>query len=127
MKDGPQIVVVGPCAAGKSTLVANLRPKGYRIKACGQEHSYVPDLWKRLSRADILIFLDAELPTIAQRQGRTDWTAERLAEQRQRLEHARAHCDLYLPTDTLTREQVAGQVETFLNALGIMPEVNDED
>lgn len=127
MKDGPQIVVVGPCAAGKSTLVANLRPKGYRIRVCGQEHSFVPDLWKRFSRADILIFLDAELPTIAQRQGRTDWTAERLAEQRQRLEHARAHCDLYLPTDALTREQVAAQVEAFLNGLGITPEVNDED
>jgi len=125
-QDGLQIVVVGPCAAGKSTLVANLRPKGYRIKVCGQEHSFVPDLWRRFSRADVLIFLDAELPTIAQRQRRTDWTPDKLDAQRQRLEHARTHCDLYLPTDALTREQVAAHVEAFLNHLGIRAEKNDD-
>lgn len=121
------IVVVGPCAAGKSTLVANLRPQGYNIKVCAQEHSFVPDLWKKFSQADILIFLDAELPTIARRQNRTDWTQQRLDTQQHRLEHARAHCDLYLKTDTLTRESVAQVVKTFLNDNGISPEQVDEN
>ena len=110
----PLVVVVGPCAAGKTTLVSNLRPKGYRIKACVQEHSFTPDLWKRFSRAEILVFLDARLHTIARRQSRSDWTSARLDAQRQRLAHARAHCDLYLPTDELTREEVASAVEAFL-------------
>ena len=118
---GPRIVVVGPCAAGKTTLVNNLRPRGYHIKSCVQEHSFVPDLWKRFSKADVLVFLDAELQTIAQRQDRSDWTQLRLDGQRQRLAHARVHCDLYLRTDLLTREQVAEAVASFLSARDIAP------
>lgn len=114
-----QIVVVGPCAAGKSTLVGNLGSRGFNIKSCTQEHSFVPQLWKRFARADVLIYLDADLATIALRQKRSDWTEQRLAEQRRRLAHARAHCDLYLKTDDLTREQVADRVEAFLRARGI--------
>jgi deoxyadenosine/deoxycytidine kinase len=117
----PRIVVVGPCAAGKSTLVANLRPKGYDIRSCVQEHSYMPDLWRRFSRADVLIFLDAQLPTIARRQQRSDWTQERLDVQQQRLAHAREHCDLYLETDSLTREEVADCVVGFLRGRQIAP------
>lgn len=117
----PRIVVVGPCAAGKSTLVSNLRRRGYTIHACGQEHSFVPQLWQRVSHADVLIFLDVTLPTVAQRQRRSDWTQADLDEQHRRLAHARAHCHLYLPTDNLTREQVAGRVADFLQERGIMP------
>ncbi len=117
----PRIVVVGPCAAGKSTLVANLRPRGYDIRSCVQEHSYMPDLWTRFSKADVLIFLDAQLPTIARRQQRSDWTQERLEVQQQRLAHARAHCDLCLATDDLTREEVSERVEVFLRGRQIVP------
>ena len=117
-----RIVVVGPCAAGKSTLVDNLRPRGFDIRSCVQEHSGVPDLWRRFSRADVLIYLDASLPAIAHRQRRSDWTEQRLETQRQRLSLARAQCDLYLVTDDLTREQVAERVEAFLLARGIAPE-----
>ena len=117
----PRIVVVGPCASGKSTLVANLRPRGYDVRSCVQEHSYMPDLWRRFSKADVLIFLDAGLPTIAQRQQRSDWTQARLDVQQQRLAHARDQCDLYLATDVLTREEVAQTVEAFLKGRQITP------
>lgn len=120
-EDGPRIVVVGPCAAGKTTLVGNLRPGGYDIRSCSQEHSYVPELWRRFCRAQVLIYLDARLSTIARRQGRSDWTEQRLQAQVQRLAHARAHCDLYLATDDLTRLQVAETVEAFLRGRGILP------
>lgn len=120
----PRIVVVGPCAAGKSTLVTNLRPKGYEIRSCVQEHSYMPDLWKRFSKADVLIYLDAQLPTVARRQQRGDWTQERLDVQRERLAHARDHCDLYLATDSLTSGEVAECVEEFLRGKQISPQVN---
>ena len=116
-----RIVVVGPCAAGKSTLVDNLRPKGFDVRSCVQEHSGVPDLWRRFSRADVLIYLDASLVTIARRQQRDDWTAARLSAQRQRLSLARAQCDLYLATDDLTRAEVAEQVEEYLLRRGITP------
>lgn len=117
----PRIVVVGPCAAGKSTLVGNLRPKGYTIRTCAQEHSHVPRLWTRYCRAEVLIYLDARVETIGRRQGRSDWTEQRLDEQRRRLADARQHCDLYLATDDLTREQVAARVERFLSHAGILP------
>jgi GTPase SAR1 family protein len=118
---GPRIVVVGPCAAGKTTLVDNLRPQEYDIRSCAQEHSCVPRLWKKFCRADVLIYLDAELPTIARRQGRSDWTQSRLNQQRERLADARLHCDLYLRTDDMTRAQVAGAVDAFLRQRGVMP------
>ena len=120
-ESSPRIVVVGPCAAGKTTLVGNLRPKGDNIRSCSQEHSGVPELWHRYCRAQVLIYLDARLSTIARRQGRSDWTERRLQVQRQRLANARAHCDLYLPTDNLTRSQVAERVEGFLRGQGIPP------
>jgi shikimate kinase len=125
---GPRIVVVGPCAAGKTTLVNNLRRLGYNIQSCAQEHSSVPELWKERCRADVLVHLDAELETIAQRQNRADWTAARLDAQRRRLANARLHCDLYLRTDALTREQVAAAAAAFLREHGIAPnEESDGD
>jgi len=117
-----RIVVVGPCASGKSTLVGNLRPKGYAIRTCAQEHSHVPQLWLRYCRADVLVYLDAGVQTIGRRQGRSDWTQGRLDEQHRRLADARQHCDLYLYTDDLSREQVADKVELFLAQAGILPE-----
>src|SRR5688572_25288897 len=45
------VLIVGVCSAGKSTLAANLKEKGYRVRTCAQEHSYVPHLWQ-LSKPD---------------------------------------------------------------------------
>ena len=117
----PRIVVVGPCASGKSTLVGNLRPKGYLIRNCAQEHSHVQQLWLRYCRAELLIYLDAGVETIGRRQGRSDWTQARLDEQHRRLADAREQCDFYLYTDELTRGQVADRVEAFLREAGIRP------
>jgi hypothetical protein len=117
-----RIVVVGPCAAGKTTLVSNLCRLGYNIHSCAQEHSSVSRLWTVRCRADVLIHLDAELETIARRQNRTDWTMRRLDAQRHRLVDARKHCDLYLRTDGLTREQVAAAAAEFLQSRGILPD-----
>jgi len=78
-------------------------------------------LWSKYCRAEVLVYLDAGLETIGRRQGRSDWTPERLDEQRRRLADARQHCDLYVCTDDLSREQVAAKVESFLSQAGIRP------
>ena len=107
------IGIVGPCASGKSTLIAGLTRLGYRTRHIAQEHSYVKDMWQRLTNPDILIFLDVAYPTTCQRR-KLDWTESDWQEQQHRLSHARAHADLYLDTDKLAVEEVLNKVIKFI-------------
>jgi dienelactone hydrolase len=111
--DPRHVVIVGVCSSGKSTLKQHLRERGYLARTCAQEHSGVPHLWQRLS-PDILIYLDASLPTI-RRRGRTRWQQGNLEAERERLAHARTHCDLYVHTDGLSPHDVVSRALTFLN------------
>ena len=110
-----RIKVVGPCASGKSALASRLRALGYDAFSAAQDHSYVPDMWQRLNPPDVLIYLDLTLEAVRQR-GRTGtgWDQAYLDEQHHRLRHARAHCDLYLPTDDLSEEEVLERTVDFL-------------
>jgi len=112
--ESPRIALVGPCAAGKSTLSRALRAAGYNVRQPAQEHSYVPNMWQRLSRPDILIFLDLDFANLARRHPHTHGGPARLADQHQRLRHARAHSDFYLDTSDLTPEEVRTRVLAFL-------------
>jgi deoxyadenosine/deoxycytidine kinase len=109
----PLIGVVGPCAAGKSTLIAGLTRLGYRPRHIAQEHSYVKDMWQRLTRPDMLVFLDVSYATTCQRR-KLDWTEADWQEQQHRLRHARENADLYLDTDKLSAEQVLERVVEFI-------------
>jgi thymidylate kinase len=113
-----RIKVVGPCGSGKSTLAARLRALGYQASSAAQDHSYVPDMWRRLNPPDLLIYLDVSLEE-AQQRGRTGfgWDQEYLDRQKARLRHAREHCDLYLETDGLDEEEVVVRVEKWLDEL----------
>lgn len=106
-----RIKVVGPCASGKSALVARLTALGYDACSAAQDHSYVPDMWQRLNPPDLMIYLDVTLEEILKR-GRvgTGWDQAYLDEQHHRLRHARAHCDLYLQTSGLAEEEVLAKV-----------------
>jgi ribose 1,5-bisphosphokinase PhnN len=121
LSQAARVVVVGPDAAGKTELVRRLRRLGYNARSCAQDHSYVPDMWRRIARPDFLIYLDARLETIALRR-RIDWGQERLDELNARLAHARAHADLLLSTDDLTPSQVLAHAQTALTHAGIEPE-----
>ena len=115
------IVVVGPCAAGKTTLVNGLIACGFAgARLVVQEHSGVHDLWARRGPPDALIYLDVQVATMNRRQGRSDWTTEARADLITRLEHARRECDLYLPTDDLTIPQVLETVVQFLEQRYVM-------
>lgn len=101
------VVIVGPCASGKSTLVDGLHARGFdRARVVAQEHSGVRDLWKRRGQPDRLIFLDARAATMNARQHRADWTDELVATQHDRLRTARAECNLYLSTDEMSINEV---------------------
>jgi cytidylate kinase len=117
-KAGPLIGVVGPCGSGKSTLCTGLTRLGYRSRHIAQEHSYVKDMWQRLTRPDILVFLDASHQTTCQRR-KLDWTEAEWEEQQRRLSHARANAGLYLDTDGLSIEEVLDRVVAYVGNRGI--------
>ncbi len=110
----PLIGIVGPCGAGKTTLAQGLRGKGYRARAIVQEHSYVQDMWQRITKPDILIFLQASC-TVGGKRRRLNWTESEWEEQQRRLEHAHQHADLALDTDPLGINEVLDGVLEFLN------------
>jgi len=110
------IGVVGPCGAGKSSLVAGLQARGFSVRHIAQEHSYVPDMWKRLTKPDVLIYLDVSYEnTIVRR--KLDWTAEEYTEQLRRLSHARQYADLVIDTNPRTIRQVLDSVDAFIKTI----------
>ncbi len=117
----PKIGVVGPCAAGKSTLVGVLRLQGFDIRHIAQEHSYVKDMWQRISRPDLLIYLDVSYPVSCIRR-QMDWSEAEYQEQVNRLVHARQHAHLVVNTDALSIEEVRNLVLNFImNKIGQSP------
>lgn len=119
-----KIAIVGPCSSGKSTLAQALMDAGYTVRQPAQEHSLVPDMWRQMSRPDILIYLDVDYAHARQRRPYHDGGQQRLAEQQKRLAHARQHSHFYLDTNGLSPENVRDEVLHFLRrqeAGGIRP------
>ncbi|MCO5189406.1 MAG: hypothetical protein M9918_14570 [Anaerolineae bacterium] len=112
-----RLALVGPCASGKSTLATYLKAAGYIVRQPTQEHSFVPDMWQKMSKPDILIYLDVSYEAYLQRRPHQDHGAQYHEEQMQRLAHARTHCDLYVDTSGLSAEEVRAQVERFLEGV----------
>ena len=115
-RDKPLVGVVGVCASGKSTLIKGLAQIGFSMKHIAQEHSYVKDMWKRITNPDALIFLDASFPvTLSRRQ--FNWTEEDWIEQQRRLIHARQNADLVINTDYLSVDEVLQSAIKFIENL----------
>lgn len=110
----PLIAVVGVCASGKSTLVAGLRAHGFNARQVLQEHSYVPYMWQRITNPDLLIYLDCSIETTRARRHDREFEAWILEEERRRLQHAREHCHLYIPTDSLTPDEILALAVAFV-------------
>lgn len=108
----PIVVIVGPCASGKSTLAAALRAHGFSVRIVAQEHSAVPYLWQR-SHPDLLIALDVDLEHLRDRRSPT-WLASVYASQRGRLAQAFAAADLVVDTSALSAKEVVERVLGWL-------------
>ena len=110
------IGVVGPCGAGKSSLVSGLRSNGFLPRHIAQEHSYVPDMWHRLTNPDVLVYLEVSYEnTIVRR--KLDWTLAEYQEQLRRLNHARQHADLVVDTNRLTVDGVLQAVVAYVQSI----------
>ena len=101
---GPRVVVVGPCASGKTTLVANLAALGVDARVSGQEHSAIRNLWRRLE-PDVLIALDIDLDTLRARRSPT-WPAALYAVQHTRLKEAFEAADVVIDTGIASEDEV---------------------
>lgn len=110
MEERPFLVgVVGPCAAGKTTLIEKLTALGINCRHIAQEHSYVPSMWKKITNPDMLVYLDVSYPVTIQRR-QLNWTEAEYLEQLRRLGDARQNADLLIETDLLSPEEVLQQV-----------------
>jgi hypothetical protein len=98
-------------------VVEVLRQAGYDARHVAQEHSYVLTMWQRVSRPDVLVYLDVNYPAVKTRRPTGGFQPEHLEEQNRRLAHAREHCDLYLDTSTLAPDEVQKRVLEFLQDL----------
>ena len=116
-----RIAVVGPCASGKSTLVAALKAAGYDARHPAQEHSFVKDMWLRRVNPDVLVYLDVSHEAYRQRRPKDDAGPEYLEMQRARLAHARAHADLVVDTSGTEAIEVQDKVLVFLAKLSTHP------
>lgn len=116
MKDDARqllIGVVGPCGAGKTTLIEGLEKNGYRCRHIAQEHSYVPHMWQAIAKPDLLIYLHSSFETCSARR-KLNWKPADYEEQLRRLAHARDHADLVIETDSLDVQGVLDRALDFL-------------
>ena len=77
----------------------------------------MPAMWQRLTKPDLLVFLQASFETCTRRR-QLHWDLGEYEEQQHRLEHAFEHADLRVETDQLTPNEV---LQTVLLGLGLEP------
>jgi len=118
--DRPLVGIVGPCTSGKSTLQRGLLEMGITARNIAQEHSFVPDMWQRITNPRHLVFLDVSYQASFLRK-QLNWSEAEYLEQHRRLAHARRFAEYYLMTDNLSIDSVKKQVIDFLISIRAIP------
>lgn len=110
--DPRRIVVVGPCASGKTTLVERLGELGYDARVVAQEHSIIRDLWQKRD-PDVVIALDLALDQVRERRSPT-WSADIYRVQHERLREAFGVADIRIDSGAHDEDEVVGIVVAWL-------------
>lgn len=113
---GCRVVVVGPCASGKTTLVDLLKKENVDASSVAQEHSNMPDMFL-MKDPDYVIFLDVTYGEITRRRD-VSWEKGRFRRQRRKLEKAWRRADLRILTDGRSPSEVRDEVLRFLRKVG---------
>jgi len=109
----PIVGLVGPCKSGKTTLKRQLVEHGYTVKHIAQEHSYAPQMWKKIADPDVLVFLQVSYPVTLERSNLT-WSEAEYQPHLNRLAHAFDHADLVIDTDDKNPDGIFNLVIDFL-------------
>lgn len=110
--DPRRIVVIGPCASGKTSLTTRLQHLGYDALACGQEHSEIAELWKH-QQPDVVIGLRIGLQTLRRRRSE-GWPEAIYDRQMTRLESGYRNAHLVIDCDAVDQQAVSERVITWL-------------
>jgi len=110
-----RVVVVGPCASGKTTLTERLIAAGFDAFVCSQEHSEIATLWRHLG-PEAMVALDVDLATLRQRRG-GDWPETIYREQRRRLADAWAAADIIVDTSNTSADETFARAVTALETI----------
>ena len=114
------LILVGVCAAGKTTTKEGLKPSGIPARSVAQEHSLVKHLYRQ-GGIGLVVVLVASWETVHHRRQlawnpdfyRTEWT---------RLQEARQEAHLVLHTDELSRGEVVDAIIRWWDSrLGLDP------
>ena len=112
--------IVGPCSSGKSTLIGNLKQKGYICRHIAQEHSYVPDMWLKIVNPRVLIYLEVNYETSMHRRP-LNLSSKEFDEQVNRLSHARQNAHIFVDTVPLSPGEVYQAVMDALVEQSVQP------
>jgi hypothetical protein len=91
---------------------------GISARHIAQEHSYVPDMWLRLTHPKFLVYLHVSYP-MSKRRRKLDWSESDYLEQLNRLAHARENATLYIDTDPLAPQDVLDVVVNHLHLVHV--------
>ena len=108
------VIIVGVCASGKSTLAAKLKAAGLRACTVAQEHSCIPDLWSRPGAANT-IYLHASFEAVKRRR-HSFMHFQNYQAQLHRLRTARALASVRVDTSELTPDEVFLLVQAQLRS-----------
>ncbi len=103
-----RIAVVGVCGSGKTTIVDQLKRRGYDAYVVSQEHSIIRDLWNHHEPA-VLVLLDVRLETVRARRNK-EWPRWMYDLQQDRLTDARAHATVTIETDDRSIEETVEMI-----------------
>lgn len=90
-------------------MISGLDAMGISTRHIAQEHSYVQDMWLRLTHPKFLVYLHVSY-AVSKLRRKLDWSESDYLAQINRLAHARKNATLFIDTDPLDPQDVLNAV-----------------
>lgn len=114
------LILVGVCAAGKTTAKEGFKSSGIPARSVAQEHSLVKHLYRQ-GGLGLVVLLVASWETVHRRR-QLAWNPDFYRTEWMRLQEARKEAHLILHTDELSRGEVVDTIISWWDSrLGLGP------